>query len=187
MIALPFPQRSTVPMVLSARFTAPLSPNGYDFGAVEPVDLVNVSSGYLYRILSYSWAVEAPEGDYIAAQLNAHPMGFQLRTTGNMTDILAKPIPAPIFQREARLLQHPADNAFQLPDIGVRKDVSAHAVRIRDKRAGRQERGEIGTGGGFACGLGCHVEEIRQSGGGGGLHSFQGGGHYLPFFFLERM
>jgi len=130
MIALPFPQRSTVPMVLSARFTAPLGPNGYDFGAVEPVDLVNVSSGYLYRILSYSWAVEAPEGDYIAAQLNAHPMGFQLRTTGNMTDILAKPIPAPIFQREARLLQY-----FRVPDT---------ATQLQARALGRLSGGSVG-------------------------------------------
>lgn len=130
MIALPFPQRSTVPLVLSARFTAPLGPDGYDFGAVAPVDVVNVSSGYLYRILSYSWAVDAPEGDYIDAQLTAHPMGFQLRTTGNMTDILAKPIPAPIFQRDARLLQY-----FRVPDT---------ATQLQARALGRLAGGAVG-------------------------------------------
>lgn len=130
MIALPFPQRSTVPLVLSARFTAPLGPDGYDFGAVAPVDMVNVSSGYLYRILSYSWAAEVPEGEYQAAQQVAFPMGFQLRTTGNETDILAKPIAAPAYQKQADLLQY-----VRVPDS---------VTQLQARALGRLSGGSVG-------------------------------------------
>lgn len=111
MIALPFPQRAAVPMVLSSRFVAPLSVDGYDFGAVAPLTMVNVASGYLYRILSYSFAVEVPEGAYQGAQIDASPVSFQLRTTGNDTDILAKPVPLPCYQHDAKFLQY-----FRVPD-----------------------------------------------------------------------
>lgn len=117
MIALPFPQRDAVPMVLSARFTAPLTVDGFDFAALGPKRLVNVSSGYLYRILSYSFAVEVPETVYAGAQLEAYPLGFQLRTTGNETDVLAKPVPVPCYQHDAKLLQY-----FRVPDDATHLD-----------------------------------------------------------------
>ena len=130
-IALPFPQRAAVPLVLSARFTAPLTVDGYDFTALEPVDMVNVSAGYLYRILSYSWALELPEDVYQASQLAAYPMGFQIRTTGNMTDVLAKPVAVPCYQRDAALLQY-----FQVPDT---------ATGLEAKALGRLSTGSVGT------------------------------------------
>lgn len=126
MIALPFPQRDAVPMVLSARFVAPLGPNGYDFGALDPVQLVNVSSGYLYRILAYSFAVEVPEGAYQGAQQVAYPVSFQLRTTGNETDVLAKPIPVPAYQKDAGLLQY-----FRVPD-----DATTLQARLQGRLSG---------------------------------------------------
>ena len=129
-VALPFPQRAAVPQVLSARFVAPLTVDGYDFAAVAPVDLVNVSAGYLYRILSYSWALEVPEGDYLAAQQAAYPMAFQLRTTGNVTDILAKPVPVPTYQKQAEILQY-----FQIPDT---------ATQLQARAFGRLRRGAVG-------------------------------------------
>lgn len=129
MIALPFPQRDAVPMVLSARFVAPLGPNGYDFGALDPVQLVNVSSGYLYRILAYSFAVEVPEGSYQGAQQVAYPVAFQLRTTGNETDVLAKPIPVPIYQRDAKILQY-----FRVPD---------DATNLQARLSGRLSGGTV--------------------------------------------
>lgn len=107
MITLPAPQRSTVPMVLSARFEADLQPGGYfDFSLVPPQPLVNVSSGYLYRILSYSFATEIPEGDYAGALLPTFPMQWQLRADWNNTDILAKPVPLPMYQHDAKFLQY---------------------------------------------------------------------------------
>ena len=109
MIALPFPQKCTVPMVLQARFTAPLGLNGYDFGALDPVQLVNVSSGYLYRILAYSFACELPEGAYQGAI--AQTPAFNLVTTGNQTQVFAKPVPCPMYSRDSKFLQY-----FTVPD-----------------------------------------------------------------------
>jgi hypothetical protein len=107
MIALPGPQNSTTPLVLSARFVAPLGPGSlFDFSVVAPQPLVNVSSGILYRILSYSFATEIPEDVYSASLVTANPVSFQLRNTGNDTDILAKSIPVPIYQRDAGYLQY---------------------------------------------------------------------------------
>ena len=107
MISLPAPQNSTIPLVLSARFVAPLGAGSlFDFSAVPAQPLVNVSSGILYRILSYSFATEIPEDVYSAALITANPVSFQLRNTGNDTDILAKSIPVPIYQRDAQYLQY---------------------------------------------------------------------------------
>lgn len=107
MIALPAPQRSTTPLVLSARFVAPLGPGSlFDFSKVAPQTLVNVTSAVVYRILSYSFATELPESTYSEALVPGNPVSFQIRNTGNDTDVLAKPIPVPIYQRDAGFLQY---------------------------------------------------------------------------------
>ena len=111
MITLPAPQRSTVPMVLSARFVVPRNTSGdFDFGSLPRVNMVNVSSGFLYRILGYSFACELPESDYCAAQQTAFPVSFQLWNSGNLTQILSKPVPVPMYQRDAQFLQYFAIN-----------------------------------------------------------------------------
>lgn len=110
MIALPFPQRAAVPLVLSARFVAPLGPNGYDFSAVPRQKMVNVSAGYLYRVLAYSFALELPESVYLGAQ-TGDPLQFNIRSTGDGADIFAKPIPVPVYHRDTEILQY-----FHIPD-----------------------------------------------------------------------
>lgn len=107
MISLPAPQKSTIPMVLSARFVAPLGVgNVYDFSLLPPVDLVNINSGFLYRILSYSFSTDIPEPIYSSASVAGFPMKFHLKNTGNRTAVLAKPIPVPIYQRDSKFLQY---------------------------------------------------------------------------------
>lgn len=107
MIALPAPQKSTIPMVLSARFVAPLGVGSvFDFSLLPPVDLVNVNSGFLYRILGYSFATELPEATYAAALITGFPLSYNLFNTGNQSAILAKPVPLPMYQRDARFLQY---------------------------------------------------------------------------------
>jgi len=107
MISLPAPQKSTIPMVFSARFVAPLGVgNVYDFSLLPPVELVNVNSGYLYRILSYSFSTDVPESTYSSALVSGFPIKFHLNNTGNQTAVLAKPIPVPIYQRDSGFLQY---------------------------------------------------------------------------------
>lgn len=107
MISLPAPQKSTIPMVLSARFVAPLGPGSvYDFSKLPEFNLVNVSSAYLYRILSYSFATELPESSYSAALISNSPVSFEIKNTGNKTSVLAKPVPVPVYVKDSKYLQY---------------------------------------------------------------------------------
>lgn len=107
MIALPAPQAGTLPLVLSARLVANLGPgNVFDFDAVTPVSMEQVAPGYLYRILGYSFATELPESTYNAALVTASPIAWQIHNAANNTDIFAKPIPVPVYQRDAKFLQY---------------------------------------------------------------------------------
>lgn len=128
-VALPFPQREAVPMALAARFTAPLTVDGYDFGAIGPVDLVNVSAGYLYRILGYSFAVEIPEDAYQASQDPDDPIRWNLNTAPGLWPVMPKPVPAPIYQRDAAVLQY-----FHIQDT---------ATKLQATLSGRLLRGSV--------------------------------------------
>lgn len=116
MIALPAPQAGTLPVVLSARFLAPLSAGSiFDFSALAPEPMEQVASGFLYRVLSYSFATELPETTFSAALVPAFPISWQVRCSANKTDIFAKPIPVPIYQRDAKILQYfPIDQDAQI-------------------------------------------------------------------------
>jgi hypothetical protein len=106
MIALPFPQREAVPLVLSSRWRCPLTVAGFDFGALPAVDLVNVSSGYLYRILDYSFSLDIPEDAFQSSQDPARPFAFRVLTEPAKLDVLAKPVPVPLYHRGAPMLQY---------------------------------------------------------------------------------
>lgn len=116
MIALPAPQSGTLPVVLSARLEANLGPgNLFNFNLVAPVSMEQVAPGYLYRILGYSFATELPESVYSAAFIQADPITWQIYNTATRTDIMAKPIPVPVYQRDAKILQYfPIDQPAQI-------------------------------------------------------------------------
>ena len=130
MIALPFPQREAVPLVLSARWRCPLTVTGYDFGVLPPVELVNVSAGYLYRILDYSFSLDIPESVFQETQDPETPFRFRVQAAPTSLDILAKPVPVPLYQRSAPLLQY-----FMVPDT---------ATRARARLSGRLLPGSVG-------------------------------------------
>lgn len=104
MIALPFPQRATVPAHLSARLVAPLTANGYDFGALDPYTLPDIAGGYLHRVIGYSFALEVPEETFVGSQVE--PFAVQLINTATEVGEFAKPIRLPRYCTDAPALEY---------------------------------------------------------------------------------
>ena len=160
MIALPFPQRATVPAHLSARIVAPLTVNGYDFSAQEPPLLPDIAGGYLHRVIGYSFALEIPEDAFVGAMVD--PFALQLENTATEVGEFAKPIrlaryctDAPALeyirtaQRETRLRVRltgrlSRDAVALLGYASVAAVVSFHVQTLQDSEwAERFEKGEI--------------------------------------------
>ncbi len=106
MIALPFPQRATIPAHLTARFIAPLTAAGYDFGALAPVELPDIAGGYLHRVIGLSFALEALESAFLGAIDPAAPFRVQMENSSTLIGEFAKPIQLGRYLDEAPLLEY---------------------------------------------------------------------------------
>ena len=162
MMSLPFPQRATTPAHLSARFVAPLTVDGYDFGALEPVELPDIAGGYLHRFVGYSFALEVPEDAFLGAVDVAAPFRLQVENSATLCGEFAKPVQlgryvqdAPLleyvrtFQRDTRLRVRlsgrlRADSVALLGYSSIAAVVNFHVQSLQDSQwAERFDRGEI--------------------------------------------
>jgi hypothetical protein len=162
MMALPFPQRATVPSHLSARFVAPLTVAGYDFGALEPVELPDIAGGYLHRFVGYSFALEVPESSFLGSVDVAAPFRLQVENSATLCGEFAKPLQlgryvedAPLleyvrtFQRDTRLRVRLSgrllrDSVSLLGFASIAAVVTFHVQTLQDSQwAERFDRGEI--------------------------------------------
>lgn len=160
MIALPFPQRATVPAHLSARIVAPLTVNGYDFGALAPVVLPDISGGYLHRVIGYSFALEIPEEAFLGSMVD--PFALQLENMANDVGEFAKPLRLARYCTEAPALDYirtaqketrfrvrltgrlSGDSVALLGFASIAAVVSFHVQTLQDSEwAERFEKGEI--------------------------------------------
>jgi hypothetical protein len=158
--ALPAPQRDTVPAILSARFVAPLTQSGYDFGALDAVTLPDIAGAYLHRVVGYSFALEVPEDVFIGSVES--PFLLQLENVRNGIGEFAKPIRLARYIADAPALEYirtpQKDNAFRARLTGrlaagsvgllgfatVSAVVSFHIQSIQDSEwIDRFEKGEI--------------------------------------------
>lgn len=149
MIALPFPQRATVPAHLSARFVAPLTVNGYDFSALDPVALPDLAGGYLHRVIGYSFALEVPEAAFVGAMVG--PFAVQLENTATEVGEFAKPIRLARYVTEAPALEY------------IR--TAQRSTRLRVRLTGRLSRDSVALLGfaSVAAVLSFHVQTLQDS------------------------